>query len=163
VSGLGANGTSEGDRAPLNRDLLLQRIQEIRSALDHLRTDGGRSQAEFLADANLIDAVKYRLVVAIEAAVSICTHVAARLARRTPESYADCFELLAGAGIISADLAVRLGQMARFRNRLVHLYWKVDNERLWRILQEDLGDLDAYVDAIGVVLEGGGHSSTEDS
>jgi uncharacterized protein YutE (UPF0331/DUF86 family) len=34
--------------------------------------------------------------------------------------------------------------MARFRNLLVHLYWKVDNQRVYRIIQDDLGDLDTF-------------------
>jgi uncharacterized protein YutE (UPF0331/DUF86 family) len=45
--------------------------------------------------------------------------------------------------------------MARFRNRLVHLYWKIDDERLWQILTESLGDLEDYLDAIGALVEGG--------
>jgi uncharacterized protein YutE (UPF0331/DUF86 family) len=34
--------------------------------------------------------------------------------------------------------------MARFRNLLVHLYWKVDNQRVYQIIQNDLGDLDTF-------------------
>lgn len=138
----------------LNRDLMLQRIQEIRGALDLLRMDAARPRSAFVADAQVVDAAKYRLLVAVEAAVSICTHAVSRLAARTPDSYADCFEVLGGAGIVSTDLAERLGRMARFRNRLVHLYWKIDNERVWEILRESLGDLEAYLDAIGALIEG---------
>ena len=145
----------EANGLGLNRDLLLKRIQEIRGALDLLRTDAAQPQSAFVADAHVVDAVKYRLLVAIEAAVSICTHVASRLAARTPDSYADCFKVLGDAGIVSTELAERLGRMARFRNRLVHLYWKIDNERIWEILKESLGDLDAYLDAIGALVEGG--------
>ena len=87
-----------------------------------------------------VDGTKYRLLVAIEAAVSICLHVSSRRAARTPESYADCFDGLRDAAILSPDLAERLGRMARFRNRLVHVYWRIDSERLWTILQENLGD-----------------------
>jgi uncharacterized protein YutE (UPF0331/DUF86 family) len=141
------------NRLPLNRDIVLERIQEIRSAINLLRVDGARPQADFVADAHAVDATKYRLLVAIEAAVSICTHVTSRLAARTPDSYAECFGLLGDAGMISTALAERLGRMARVRNRLVHLYWKIDNERVWQILNDDLGDLEAYLDAIGALVE----------
>ena len=145
----------EAPRLGVNRDLILQRIQEIRQALDLLRTDTAGAQSAFLADARMVDAAKYRLLVAIEAAVSICTHVASHVAMRTPSSYADCFEMLGSAGIVSTDLAERLGRMARFRNRLVHLYWKVDNERLWQLLTESLGDLDDYLKQIGALVAEG--------
>jgi uncharacterized protein YutE (UPF0331/DUF86 family) len=141
------------NRVELNRDLLLQRIQEIRGALASLRAAAARPRDEFVADAQAVDATKYRLVVAIEAAVSVCMHVSSRLAARTPESYADCFNELRDATIVSSDLAERLGRMARFRNRLVHVYWRIDNERLWTILQENLGDLEAYMVVIGRLLD----------
>jgi uncharacterized protein YutE (UPF0331/DUF86 family) len=141
------------NRVELNRDLLLQRIQEIRGALASLRVEAARPRDEFVADGQAVDATKYRLLVAIEAAVSICMHVSSRLTARTPESYADCFDGLRDAAILSPDLAERLGRMARFRNRLVHVYWRIDSERLWTILQEDLGDLEAYMAAVGRLLD----------
>ena len=42
--------------------------------------------------------------------------------------------------------------MARFRNMLVHIYWDVDDERVYTILHENLDDLRAFVRAIGVLL-----------
>lgn len=100
----------------LNVDLLRARAKEIRSALDVLSHYGRLPREEFLGRGEAVDAAKYRLVVAIEAAVAIYTHVAARLADRTPESYAECFAELGRAGVIPADLADRLGRMARFRS-----------------------------------------------
>ncbi len=147
-------------RLDLNRDLLLERIQEIRDALARLRVDARRPPEAFVADAQAVDATKYRLLVAIEAAVSMCTHVTSRLAARTPESYADCFDVLRDSAILAPELAERLGRMARFRNRLVHLYWCIDSERLWTILQENLGDLDAYIDAIGALIDTSHDTST---
>ena len=100
-----------------------------------------------------MDAAKYRLLVAIEAAISICTHLAARLAQSTPDSYAQCFEILASANILSPELAERLGQMARFRNLLVHLYREVDDSRVWEILQHDVGDLETYLSEVSRALK----------
>ena len=34
--------------------------------------------------------------------------------------------------------------MARFRNRLVHLYWDVDDARVYQFLQEALGDVERF-------------------
>ena len=35
--------------------------------------------------------------------------------------------------------------MAQFRNRLVHLYWDVDEEAIYDILQKDLGDFELFI------------------
>ena len=137
----------------VNLDLLRQRAQEIRNALAGLRGYGRLPQETFLSREESVDAAKYRLIVAIEAALSICTHLAARLAQRTPDSYADCFHVLAENGIVPADLAERLARMARFRNLLVHLYGQVDDRRVWQILHNNLNDLEDYLGAVGKHLK----------
>ena len=41
-----------------------------------------------------------------------------------------------------------LRAMAGFRNRLVHLYWDVDDERVHEYLQESTADLEHFAQAI---------------
>lgn len=43
--------------------------------------------------------------------------------------------------------------MAKFRNLLIHLYWEVDNERVYQMLNENLDDIDRFLDAIGSYLK----------
>lgn len=133
----------------VNLDLLRQRAQEIRNGLAALSRYAALSQAEFVASQQVVDAAKYRLLVTIEAAISICTHLASRLAQTTPDSYAQCFDVLASANIISPQLAERLGRMARFRNLLVHVYGEVDDGRVWAVIRHDLRDVDAYLLEVG--------------
>jgi uncharacterized protein YutE (UPF0331/DUF86 family) len=42
--------------------------------------------------------------------------------------------------------------MARFRNLLVHLYARVDDGEVYRVIGESLGDLDEYLGSIGRYL-----------
>jgi len=35
--------------------------------------------------------------------------------------------------------------MVSFRNRVVHLYWEVDDNTMYRILQDNLGDFENYI------------------
>jgi uncharacterized protein YutE (UPF0331/DUF86 family) len=106
-------------------------------------------------DPRALRAVKYDLIVATEAAISICTHVASSMGAGTPESYADCFARLAELRVLEPGLAARLGRMAQFRNRLVHLYWKMDDAQVWEIVRDNPGDLDEYLDRLGALLSGG--------
>lgn len=116
----------------------------IADALRRLRELGLLSEHEFLADFRNTESAKYLLVVATEAAIDICNHIVARRSGRAPEDYADCFAVLVELRVISPDLAQRLQRMARFRNLLVHLYWRVDNRRVYEVITDDLGDLDAF-------------------
>lgn len=141
------------DHGNVNIDLLRQRGEEIRQATSLLARHASLTMTEFVADQTVVDAAKYRILIAIEAAISICTHLSARLAGKAPATYAQCFEELVTSGIITRELGDRLGRMARFRNLLVHVYEEVDDNRVWEILQSDLQDLDAYLSAIGEAVK----------
>lgn len=120
---------------------LLGRISE---AVWQLRALGEATEADFLGDYRNPASAKYLLIVASEAAIDVCSHLLARGSGRAPDSYADCFTRLADLGAVDGDLAARLGRMARFRNLLVHVYWQVDDRRVYQIIHENLGDLDVY-------------------
>ena len=53
-------------------------------------------------------------------------------------------------GNLDGYLGKLLRQMVGFRNRVVHLYWDVDDATVYRIVQENLGDFETYV---GYILD----------
>jgi len=81
----------------------------------------------------------------MEGCIDICHHILSREQWGVPESYAGGFVLLGEKKIIPIKLAQNLANMAKFRNLLVHLYWKVDDERLYQILQSHLQDIDDLI------------------
>jgi len=62
----------------------------------------------------------------------------------TPETYADIFIAMKGLGVIDDSFCDRLVKMAKFRNRLVHLYWDIDNDTLYSFIQDDLEDFKLF-------------------
>jgi uncharacterized protein YutE (UPF0331/DUF86 family) len=56
-------------------------------------------------------------------------------------------------GVLQGDLVGRLVEMVKFRNMLVHLYWKIENDRLYQYLRENLGDFEAFKEAIRKYLK----------
>ena len=119
-------------------------LSNIADAQRRLRELGQLAEADFLADYRNTESAKYLLIVAAEAAIDLCNHIVARQSGQAPEDYADCFGILAGLKVIVPDLADRLKRMARFRNLILHLYWQVDNRRVYQVIQHDLGDLDSF-------------------
>ena len=98
----------------LDHELLRKRCGEITDACDRLDRIAEISKDSFLKDQDTRDIASYRLLVAIEAALNICYHVCSKQLTRVPENYAQCFELLGEAGIISVELSGTLQRMARF-------------------------------------------------
>lgn len=107
-----------------------------------LRTLARRDVEDFRRDPIAFHATQHLLQVSIEAMISIGHHIVAALALPTPDSHADLFESLHGAGVLpdAAMLPCYLA-MARFRNLVVHRYWEVDPGRVHEILR---GHLDNY-------------------
>lgn len=128
-------------------------LSNIGEALRRLNELRKLSPEEFLADYRNIESAKYLLLVAIEAAIDLCNHIVARREGRAPHGYADCFAALSELGAISPELTEHLKRMARFRNLIVHLYWKVDDLRVYEIMQSDLGDLEDFRQQISLWLE----------
>jgi uncharacterized protein YutE (UPF0331/DUF86 family) len=136
----------------LNPDLIQDRFQDIQQSLERLERLRALSRKEFLADQDCLDVACYRLLMAIEAALQICFHVSARSLGKVPEEYAECFSILCDGGILEKDLSGELERMARFRNLLVHVYRKVEYDRVYDIIQDHLEDLRMFVRAIGKLL-----------
>ena len=98
----------------------------------------------YLHDSVLIGSSRYYLQVAIECCLDVAAHVIAAQQFRAPRDYADTFQVLEEENIITPELGLRLKQMAKFRNRLVHLYGEIDDRVVHRIMHEDLGDLEQF-------------------
>ncbi len=132
----------------VDRDKVRTLLGRIGEAQEKAAQLGRLSEEEFLGDFRNTESAKYLLVVAVEAALDLCQHLAVRGGGRAPESYADCFTVLHEMGVLPAHLAESLRRMARFRNLLVHLYWEVDDRRVYRILRESLDDLTSFREVV---------------
>ena len=137
----------------VNLDRLRELAGHLRDSVRQLRELGQSPAEAFLAEPRSVNSAKYLLIVATEAALDICNHLAARRGARSPEDYADCMAIMGEIGVIDEDLKVRMMRMARFRNLLVHLYARVDDAEVHRVIREHLGDLDRYLMSVGRYLK----------
>jgi len=138
----------------LNIEKVYGKFRDITESIERLRGFREVSSKGFLDDRDKQDIASFRLIVATEAAIDLCLHVAAKKLNKVPEEYAGCFKLLGDAGIVDKNLSDRLSKMARFRNLLVHQYWEIDYSRLYDIVTgPDLEDLEAFVQNIGLLIE----------
>ncbi len=58
------------------------------------------------------------------------------------------FSVLVGEGFLPREFNEPLRAMARFRNRLVHVCWDMDDRRIHEYLQKGLGDIESFANAI---------------
>jgi len=123
-------------------------LGNLKSYTEKLRWLANTPKEEFLADFTKTESAKHLLQISVECCLDISNHIIASQRFRTPNSYVESFEVLVENNIIPADFLPTLRQMVQFRNRLVHLYWQIDNDVIYAILQENLSDFDRYVSYI---------------
>ncbi|NJN94391.1 MAG: DUF86 domain-containing protein [Anaerolineales bacterium] len=127
----------------------LKTLTSILNSLQNYRTKltilAGYSREEFVKDFTKVESTKHLLQVSIECCLDLAHHLAADEGYRTPQDSYDAFAVLNEEGILPDSFMPTLRQMVSFRNRVVHIYWDVDDSLLYDILQQNLGDFEVFV------------------
>jgi uncharacterized protein YutE (UPF0331/DUF86 family) len=92
--------------------------------------------------------VEHTLQLAIQAALDVASHIVSDERLGEPATNRELFDRLATGGWISKDLAAKLGDMAGFRNVLVHGYQDVDLDIVVDAARNRLEDLTVFVAAV---------------
>lgn len=98
-------------------------------------------------------AVLNHLQTALQAVLDIAQYIAAKKLLGTYRENKEVFDLLKRAKIIDPKLAESLKAAIGARNVMVHQYDEVDPKKIYRIVQNNLPDLDQFVVVIGEYLE----------
>lgn len=127
---------------------VLEKLNIINDSLLKLERLSSLTLEEFMSDFRNYDSAKYNFIKAIEAMIDIGNHIIARRKLGIPKSFSDTFEILGNNNIISRDKVENYKAMARFRNRLVHFYHRVDDQEVYSILRSNLSDFEFFVESI---------------
>ena len=125
----------------------------LNEALQKLRKLSTLSKQELLGNYEKIDASKYNFIVAIEAVIDICNRIISQHNLGLPQDYSDVVRVMGEKGVFEEGLVKTLMEMVKFRNLLVHLYWKIDNDRLYEYLRKNLGDFEEFITAVQKYLQ----------
>ncbi|AKA70545.1 type VII toxin-antitoxin system HepT family RNase toxin [Clostridium scatologenes] len=134
------------DNIDLNK--IKQKIMFMQGNIDKLRRLQNISKDIFIEDFRNVDSAKYLLQVTIEAMLDISNHIIARNRLGKPETNKESFEILANKDIIEKKYIDVYFSMAKFRNRIVHMYFDVSDEMIYGITQNNLEDFEAFIKAI---------------
>jgi uncharacterized protein YutE (UPF0331/DUF86 family) len=136
-----------------DQEKMVKLISELRKSISRLNHLASLSAGEFLGDPDKIASGKYHFIVAIESCIDMCNHIIARNGYRVPDDYGDTFQVMYEIGAFEPSFSEELRNMAKFRNRLVHLYWEVDDKHVYELLQNRTGDFKKFLNAISRFLE----------
>lgn len=132
----------------INRQVINERLAYIDAMLARLKQYQLLSEQALRADEQRYHAALYELQTCLEAMTDIGNHLVAAMGFRSPQDRGDIFAILAEEGILSTALAGRLATAVGMRNVIVHGYLGVLLPLVHRTIQENLGDVAAFCQAI---------------
>ena len=125
-----------------SRPELIAHLEEMAEALaDWERYRANVPLERLRSDRDARNMVFHAMLVTVQAAIDLANLVIAEERLGTPSTYREVFEILAEASVIPVALSEELADLAGFRNVLVHLYWRLDIDRAYEILQQGLAPL----------------------
>jgi uncharacterized protein YutE (UPF0331/DUF86 family) len=122
----------------LNVSSIRQRLRRLSQYIDELERQQQIDPELFHRDFTRQLAVERAFQGAVEACTDIASHLVSVYQLGKPLESRDVFQFLVQAGYLEVDYGNAMMAMVSLRNRLVHLYWDVDVEKLYQYLQEDV-------------------------
>lgn len=138
----------------IDKEKVISLLTDLDEYLNSLNDLQKLTVREYLSDKRNIYSGRYLLQISIETCINIANHIVSRMKLGVPKEYADSFRLLNKNEVISSVLLDKLVLMTRFRNRIVHLYWQIDDSFVFEIINNNLNDLLEYKVSINSYLKG---------
>ena len=137
---------------PFEKDTIVKRLEGIEAELGELKSLAKQPLVEFSAGTGW-KLAQFHLHRALEGVFNIGTHILSRLPGAQATQYKEIALKLGEFGIVPKEFAqTKLIEMAKYRNRLVHFYAQVSAEELHKLINTDLGDIEAYLSSIKQLL-----------
>ena len=140
----------------VNGDIIERRLGRLREYVTALREADDITWETYRQNHRQRAFVERYLHLAIQTVFDIANHIIAFQGWKEPETYRETFSVLADHGILPEEKVADFQRMASFRNMLVHHYESVEDEVVFGIFKNRLGDFDlfekcmlAYVQGVG--------------
>ena len=104
-------------------------------------------------DPHILKSLKYSTIVIAEAIASALQHILAKKYNVVIDGYTAVFSKSKDNNVISSKLLTKLQPFVRFRNMLVHQYWRVDNNVFENNLRNGLNDFRLFVAEIKKIIK----------
>ncbi|MCF6095678.1 DUF86 domain-containing protein [Thermovorax subterraneus] len=133
----------------MKNEIIERKIAFIREQINDIKLLlSNKSKEEILKDQWLIKGLKYSLQTAIETMIDITFHICAKHFKKAPVDARDSFNMLLDKNIITERDFLTFSQMVGFRNRVVHGYEDVSDERVYELASNGLYDFEHFIDLI---------------
>jgi uncharacterized protein YutE (UPF0331/DUF86 family) len=132
----------------VDRDLIITKAGSVKKHLKRITAKSDVDLKTFADDLDRQEIISFNLHLAIENCIDIAAHIISEEGYGMPGSASDMFYLLEENSCISAELTEKMVKAIGLRNLIVHEYAKIDLDRLYQIIQKDIGDITDFLAAV---------------
>ena len=132
----------------IDKILVEKKLRRIEEFLRELKNVEIGTIEEFKENVITRRFVERNIELAIEQMIEICKHFVSGLDLSEPETYSECFDMLAKEGVILEQSLDTFKSMVRFRNILIHAYEGVDDSITYGIYKRRLDDFEIFIKEI---------------
>jgi len=135
-------------RGDLSGSVIADRVQWVETMLARIRELPVEDAGTFFADSRNVLACESCLRRALETMLDLDRYILAKRFGVAVEEYKEIGPALAERQVITEANARLFRIMAGYRNRMVHFYHEVSGEEIREICADNLGDVEAALDAV---------------
>ena len=129
-------------------DVIVNKAASIERCLQRIQEEYAGNMQNLVANQTKQDAIILNLQRACETAIDLAMYVVSQRKLGVPQDSRDAFTLLQTAGILPAELAIRMQRMVGFRNVAIHEYTRPNLEVVHSIITKQLDDFRTFSSTI---------------
>lgn len=130
---------------PIDEARLKLYLDQIRVESEDIKSILLLPDSEIFAQPHYLKSLKYSIIIIAEAMGSTFQHILAKRFNSSINGFSDAFNKAKQKSIISNTLLTRLMSFIKFRNLLVHQYWKIDDQHFLEQLRNGQKDFAEFV------------------
>jgi uncharacterized protein YutE (UPF0331/DUF86 family) len=134
-------------------DIVTSKLSDLGARIARVRAHTPATAAVLGADQDVLDLVSFNLMLCVQSAADIASHVVADEGWRPAVTLADAFERLRENGVITKPTSDAMAKAAGLRNVVAHGYAGLDIDMLFAAASRGVGDLDAFASEVATWLK----------
>lgn len=128
----------------VNNEIILRKTQKLKEYTNELRQAKDITWEKYQRNIRDRAFVERYIHIAIQTVFDITNHIISYEEWKEPDTYRETFSILASHGVLPDEKVTDYQNMASFRNMLVHHYESVEDEVVFGIFKNRLGDFDLF-------------------
>ena len=126
-----------------NKAVIINKLESIKKCINRINEEY-ENNPDNLDDYRKMDAIVLNLQRACEIVTDIAMYMVSMRNLGIPQTKKEAFELLFEKNLITEEVCINMKKMIGFRNIAVHDYKNIDEEILQDVIENHLGELEAF-------------------